>query len=328
MRTRRTMRAPRAAQVAAGALLLALPSSAYALSTGGVGTTLTRHRPFVLRAWPWHEQLAYGGDAVVSGSTTPVAGRARVALEYRAAGAPSWRMIGAGKSNPNGRFTLRAPVRQSGLLRVVETAIVADAAEPDISTLAGAGPIATSQPAPIGVTAAFKVPERQLDGVAGQPVTLSGRLLPGTPGRVIRLLAGAGTRWTTLTETRTGASGGFRLRFALPTGGNRSLRVDFAGDRRNRAAAAGAGGALGFTESVASWYDDAGSTACGFHATYGVANRTLPCGTHVTLSYEGRTVVATVDDRGPYVWGRDYDLNQNTAAALGMSGVATVLSSV
>jgi rare lipoprotein A (peptidoglycan hydrolase) len=78
---------------------------------------------------------------------------------------------------------------------------------------------------------------------------------------------------------------------------------------------------------VASWYNDGGSTACGFHARFGVANRTLPCGTKVTIAYHGRSVVATVDDRGPYVGGRDYDLNQNTAGALGMYGVATVLAS-
>jgi rare lipoprotein A (peptidoglycan hydrolase) len=60
----------------------------------------------------------------------------------------------------------------------------------------------------------------------------------------------------------------------------------------------------------------------------GVANKTLPCGTHVTFSYNGRTVTAVVDDRGPFVDGRDWDLNQNTAAALGFGGVDTVWSSV
>ena len=55
-----------------------------------------------------------------------------------------------------------------------------------------------------------------------------------------------------------------------------------------------------------------------------MANKSLPCGTHVTFSYGGRTVVATVDDRGPYVGGRTWDLNQNTAAALGFAGVGTV----
>jgi len=85
--------------------------------------------------------------------------------------------------------------------------------------------------------------------------------------------------------------------------------------------------AIAMIPAVASWYYDEGNTACGFHAEYGVANKTLPCGTKVRLSYEGRTVLATVDDRGPFVYGRTFDLDQRTAAALGMWGVATVLCS-
>lgn len=84
---------------------------------------------------------------------------------------------------------------------------------------------------------------------------------------------------------------------------------------------------IALTPSVASWYYDAGDTACGFHAHFGVANKTLPCGTKVEIKYGSRTVTATVDDRGPYVEGRSYDLSQTTAAALGMSGVETVLVS-
>jgi rare lipoprotein A (peptidoglycan hydrolase) len=100
--------------------------------------------------------------------------------------------------------------------------------------------------------------------------------------------------------------------------------VRFAGDRFNAASTQGAGQLTVYGESVASWYDDAGSTACGFHAGLGVANRTLPCGTRVRFRYGGRSVTAVVDDRGPYVGGRDWDLNQNTAAALGFAGVGTV----
>ena len=58
----------------------------------------------------------------------------------------------------------------------------------------------------------------------------------------------------------------------------------------------------------------------------GVANQTLPCGTKVTFRYGGRTVTAVVDDRGPFVGGREWDLNQNTAGALGFGGVGTVWS--
>jgi rare lipoprotein A (peptidoglycan hydrolase) len=83
--------------------------------------------------------------------------------------------------------------------------------------------------------------------------------------------------------------------------------------------------------AVASWYDDAGNTACGFHAYYGVASPDVAfigpqlfCGRHVEFHYGGRVVVATIDDAGPFIAGRRWDLNQNTAAALGFSGVATV----
>jgi rare lipoprotein A (peptidoglycan hydrolase) len=82
------------------------------------------------------------------------------------------------------------------------------------------------------------------------------------------------------------------------------------------------------TPAIASWYYDEGNTACGFHAEYGVANKTLPCGTKVMLRYGGRSVTATVDDRGPFIYGRSFDLDQRTASALGMWGVATVYSHV
>jgi rare lipoprotein A (peptidoglycan hydrolase) len=53
----------------------------------------------------------------------------------------------------------------------------------------------------------------------------------------------------------------------------------------------------------------------------------LPCGTKVEFRHDGRSVTATVDDRGPYVGGRDWDLNQNTAGVLGFGGVGQVWSS-
>jgi rare lipoprotein A (peptidoglycan hydrolase) len=76
--------------------------------------------------------------------------------------------------------------------------------------------------------------------------------------------------------------------------------------------------------AVASWYDDRGTTASGWHAAYGVANLTLAFGTRVLFAYHGRRVTATVDDRGPYVAGRMWDLAQSTAGALGFSGVDVV----
>jgi rare lipoprotein A len=94
------------------------------------------------------------------------------------------------------------------------------------------------------------------------------------------------------------------------------------------AASTYAGRVTAFRASLASWFTDAGATACGFHAYYGVANKSLPCGTKVTFHYGGRSVTATVEDRGPYAGGREWDLNQNTARALGFGGVGTVWSSI
>ena len=60
-------------------------------------------------------------------------------------------------------------------------------------------------------------------------------------------------------------------------------------------------------------------TACGVLFTrtvVGVAHRTLPCGTLVAFTYRGRTVIAPVIDRGPYVAGRVWDLSGGLCVAL------------
>jgi rare lipoprotein A (peptidoglycan hydrolase) len=83
----------------------------------------------------------------------------------------------------------------------------------------------------------------------------------------------------------------------------------------------------GYHRGLASWYnDDHVKTACGFHAKFGVANRTLKCGTKVVFLRNGYHATAVVDDRGPYVHGRTWDLDEHTASALHAKsdGVVTV----
>src|SRR6476661_2589531 len=61
------------------------------------------------------------------------------------------------------------------------------------------------------------------------------------------------------------------------------------------------------------------TTACGqtlTPAVVGVANRTLPCGTLVKVSYHGRSLTVPVLDRGPYSNGADWDLTAGAAQAL------------
>lgn len=54
------------------------------------------------------------------------------------------------------------------------------------------------------------------------------------------------------------------------------------------------------------------------------ASRTLPFGTVLALTRGSRRVIVYVNDRGPFIAGRDLDLSKAAAAALGFSGVETV----
>jgi rare lipoprotein A (peptidoglycan hydrolase) len=86
----------------------------------------------------------------------------------------------------------------------------------------------------------------------------------------------------------------------------------------------------------ATWYGPGfwnNETACGqilTKATIGVAHKRLPCGTQVTFSYGGRSVAATVIDRGPYNKGYAWDLTKKTAKKLGFLevGAGTVTATV
>lgn len=86
----------------------------------------------------------------------------------------------------------------------------------------------------------------------------------------------------------------------------------------------------GFRTARVSWYGPGfyGHTMAGggrlTPSSMVVASRSLPFGTRILFSYHGRSVVAVVRDRGPYVSGRMFDLGPGTAKALGFSGVAMV----
>lgn len=55
-----------------------------------------------------------------------------------------------------------------------------------------------------------------------------------------------------------------------------------------------------------------------------VAHRSMAFGTRIEFSYKGKTCVAVVQDRGPYIAGRVFDLGPGTAQALGFGGVGIV----
>jgi rare lipoprotein A len=85
------------------------------------------------------------------------------------------------------------------------------------------------------------------------------------------------------------------------------------------------------TCGLASWYGaESGSrTANGefFDGTsMTVAHRTLPFGTKLRVTYDGKSTVVRVNDRGPFVRGRSMDLSRAVAKKIGLlpKGVAHV----
>ncbi len=82
--------------------------------------------------------------------------------------------------------------------------------------------------------------------------------------------------------------------------------------------------------AVCSWYGNefhGRSTASGQiynQNDFTCASRTLPFGTRLALTRENKRIVVVVNDRGPFIAGRDLDLSRASARALGFSGVATV----
>jgi rare lipoprotein A len=85
---------------------------------------------------------------------------------------------------------------------------------------------------------------------------------------------------------------------------------------------------------IATWFGPGffgKQTACGqtlTPAVVGVANRTLPCGTLVNVTYESRSLTVPVLDRGPYSRGVTWDLTAGAAQALGIAETVRIATHI
>ncbi len=187
----------------------------------------------------------------------------------------------------------------------------------------------SSGAAPLGrpSSTALHVRKARLNVLDGHQASVAGTLSPGLSGRSIELQAMGPHGWREVAHTHTGAAGRFRLRYTPHATGSRRVRLRFAGDGYDLAAHRVLGRLNVYRLAGASWYGGGGSLACGgslTSSTLGVANKTLPCGTLVTLRYGGRSVRVPVVDRGPYVAGREFDLTEATKHALGFGDTGDV----
>jgi peptidoglycan lytic transglycosylase len=201
------------------------------------------------------------------------------------------------------------------------------------AALTPVGIVSTAPQAIKPLRTALKVRHQQLDVLDDHRVTVTGTLLDGPrsglSGRVVALQALGRHGWRTLTRARTGAKGRFRMSYVPRRVGSAWVRLRFSGDARDLAAHRRLGRLNVFRLAGASWYGGGGGLACGgslTSSTLGVANKTLPCGTLVTLRYGGRSLRVPVIDRGPYVAGREFDLTEATKQALGFGDTGQVWS--
>jgi rare lipoprotein A len=165
------------------------------------------------------------------------------------------------------------------------------------------------------------VKAKRLNVRVGSRVTVTGHASAPTAALQVR----RGSRWITLDRAHPGASGRFVLRDRVRRPMSAPARV-----RLSTGVTRGLGRLNVYRNALASWYGPGlfGSrTGCGgtlLAGQLGVAHKTLPCGTKVTIRHGGRVVRVKVIDRGPYVGAREFDLTAATARRLRFRGHGTI----
>jgi len=284
-------------------LAAALPAAAVAVAPAAADDDAAE----AITASARDTSLRYGEQVLVSGQAPP----GPVTLELRAVGATTWQPVASGTTSAEGRYRLGVALSRSGAVRV--------AAQGRTSGLRH-----------VRVGARLSARARRLNVDAGRSAVVRGSLRRPIAGRVVALERREGTAWRRLDRDRTNAAGRFRLTHRTRRTDSALVRVRFAGDAVNAGARRVIGRLNVYRPTVASWYGPGfygRRTACGvtFRATLrGVAHKSLPCGTRVTLRNDSHVVRATVLDRGPFVAGREFDVSPAIKQALGMRSTARV----
>jgi rare lipoprotein A (peptidoglycan hydrolase) len=185
---------------------------------------------------------------------------------------------------------------------------------------------------PAASIAKVGVGKRKLNVRAGRRAIVAGTVLPRAAGRIAYLQIRKGKRWHTIDRDRTGTAGRYRLhdRRRVPMSARARVIVRGSGDRAKRRV----GRMNVYREALASWYGPGfygRRTACGttFSAgVMGVAHKTLPCGTRLTLRRGTRIARVRVIDRGPFHAGREFDLSPAVKRRLGFGSTGTVDTTV
>jgi peptidoglycan lytic transglycosylase len=200
----------------------------------------------------------------------------------------------------------------------------------------GVGPTTTTQSGNRTVSASANgvTITTRASGFMGKNLTFSGSAPSSDSGKVVEIQRSGrhtGGRWVGTSHATIGSDGSFTAYWKS----NRPGPLAFRAVLRSVAASTARSSwptvdVVVYRMAIATIYGPGfwgSKTACGetlHRTTLGVAHRTLPCGTRVSIYYDGRTMVVPVIDRGPYANGADWDLTVATARALGMDTTSRV----
>lgn len=167
----------------------------------------------------------------------------------------------------------------------------------------------------------------------GDDVVISGTLLSAAGAKVrIERRDDDTDPWTPVARTTAAPDGSFSVTWSSDALGAHQLRavpdatpVSAVATAATTTPGIPTGLTTVFRPARATWYGPGfwgQKTACGIKltkTTLGVAHKTLPCGSRVTVYLDGRQIDLPVIDRGPYGHGAALDLTQAAAEAIGMT---------
>jgi hypothetical protein len=266
--------------------------------------------------------LVVGQPARVSGRIGRSNAGRTVVLEHRARGG-QWSRLATATVDDRGRYGMRQALAGPGTVRVV--------LEPAPGTATASAAAPTSRESAVSVAPAIGIASRRLQLKAGRTTAITGSVASGAKGIPVSLQIRRGAGWRRLDGARTGPGGRFELRDRVRRPVSAPLRVAVAGHNGLSTSRRVVGRLDVYRYTHASWYGPGlygFKLGCGgrLHpGTLGVAHKSLPCGTRVSLRHGGRTIRVRVIDRGPYVGGREYDLTAATARRIGFSGHGSLL---
>lgn len=325
MRKLRIRRRRARALALACATALVTTTATIAPLTGAAGAAEQRYATIQ----PGKDRVAFGKRVVMRGRF-PDAPNATVEIRHRRAAGERFVKVTTATTDSAGRFQARVKPRSTGVWRaqLANPQRVAPASTSDGITAQDARAVDTktgSDRVVVRSRTSARVSDKHV--LAGRTVEVKGTVRPGGPRRVI--VKAGGRR----ISTRANRHGRFSVDWRVPSTGKYRVKVRAKGNHRAAASGDRAGKVIAYRKAFASYYGPGlygNRTACGQTLTpdtLGVAHKTMPCGTKLTLRHGSKSVNVRVIDRGPYAAGREFDLTEATKNRLGFGSTGYILTS-